>query len=110
MVSKRVKIYPYQLKLTYKKKGKRKRVKVNSEDVFNIDNFKESFKIDNLERNIVELIQDVPFLLIIDKNDSDNNINNDSDNETNNETCNVNDANNFLFGRFIRLRKEYLAS
>jgi len=116
MASKRVKVYPYQVKLTYKKKGKKKRIEVNSEDVFNIDNFRESFKIDKLGRNIVELVPDVPFLLIIDKNDNDNDANNNNgngdnkDGETNNETYKINDTDNdtndFLFGRLIRLRKE----
>jgi hypothetical protein len=94
MVLREVKVYPYEVRITLRKKKKKK--KIDLDKALNIDKFKEYFKLDNLAKNVVP-IDDVRFLLIVDNSDNGNNDEQEADTENNQE---------FIFGRFIRLRKE----
>ena len=94
MVLREVKVYPYEVSITLRKKRKKK--KIDLDKALDVNKFKDYFKLDNLGSNIVP-IDDVRFLLIVDSSDNGNNDEQKADTENNQE---------FIFGRFIRLRKE----
>jgi hypothetical protein len=91
MVLREVKVYPYEVSITLRKKRKKK--KIDLDKALDVNKFKDCFKLDNLGSNIVS-IDDVRFLLIVDNGDTNEQ---EADTENNQE---------FIFGRFIRLRKE----